>query len=110
MSLVAPAVAPDQRSADQRSAAEPSAGAVDVDVTPIHGEGWRVSISGADRSNPFGLLGFITPVQTPTGERFQVCVIGHPGAEIEKSSLDAAIDTLRPAPGEVEAILAGVRH
>lgn len=92
-------------------APDPSrAGVVKVDVTPIHGEGWRVSISGADRSNPFGLLGFITPVQTSRGERFQVCVIGHPGTEIEKGSLDDAIEVLRPAPGEVEAILRGVRH
>ncbi|MFC4244172.1 hypothetical protein ACFOYW_12380 [Gryllotalpicola reticulitermitis] len=83
---------------------------VDVDVTPIGGEGWRVSISHADRSNPFALLGFITAVQTPAGERFQVCVIGRPGDEIEKPTLAEAIDVLRPDPGQVEAILAGVRH
>jgi hypothetical protein len=100
MGLAAAAIAPDPL----------RAGVVDVDVTPIHGEGWRVSISGADRSNPFALLGFITPVHTPEGELFQVCVIGHPGAEIEKASLDEAIDVLRPAVGEVEAILAGIRH
>lgn len=85
------------------------AGVVEVDVTPIHGEGWRVSISHADRSNPFALLGFITPVQTKAGERFQVCIIGRPGVEVEKSTLDAAIDVLRPAADQVEAILAGVR-
>ena len=100
MSLAAEAIAP----------GAPRAGVVDVDVTPIHGEGWRVSISHADRSNPFALLGFITPVQTPLGEHFQVCVIGHPGAEIEKSTLTEAVDALRPAPDEVEAILSGVRH
>ena len=44
------------------AAATLTSDSVDVDVTPIHGEGWRVSISHAERSNPFALLGFITPV------------------------------------------------
>ena len=100
MSMAAPTVAPHPNAVE----------VVEVDVTPIHGAGWRVSISGADRSNPFALLGFITPVQSPSGERFQVCFIGHPGAEIEKPTLDEAIEALRPAPGEVEALLRGVRH
>lgn len=95
------------------AALEPDAlggGAVEVDVTPIDGEGWRVSISHADRDNPFALLGFITAVATPVGERYQVCVIGRPFEEIERATLAEAVDELRPQPDQVEAILAGTRH
>ena len=51
-------------------------------------------------------LGFVTRV----GGRFEVCVIGRPGDAIEVTSLDEAVEVLRPAPDEVEGILAGARH
>ena len=81
-------------------------GAVELDVIPIEDDGWRVSIHGADRSNPFALLGFVTH----TAEGFEVCVIGRPGDAVVASTLDQAVDVLRPAPGEVEDILGGIRH
>jgi hypothetical protein len=79
---------------------------VELDVIPVGNDGWRVSIHGADRGNPFALLGFVTRVDAG----FEVCVIGRPGDAVAAASLDAAVDVLRPAPGEVEAILAGIRH
>jgi len=81
-------------------------GLVELDVIPIEEDGWRVSIHGADRGNPFALLGFVTRV----GDRFEVCVIGHPGDGIETATLDEAIEVLRPAPDEVQDILSGIRH
>ena len=79
---------------------------VELDVIPIGEDGWRVSIHGAERSNPFALLGFVTRV----GEQFEVCVIGRPGDAIAARTLDEAVDVLRPAPDELDDILAGVRH
>lgn len=83
-----------------------TAGTVRLDVIRIEEDGWRVSITGADAGNPFGLLGFITLVDG----RYQVCVIGKPGDCTQFATLEAAVDALRPHPSEVEAILAGERH
>ncbi|MCL2516000.1 MAG: hypothetical protein FWD85_06855 [Microbacteriaceae bacterium] len=83
---------------------------VELDVYPIDGDGWRVSIRGADRGNPFALLGFISRSAGPAGPQYLVCVIGQPGAELAAGSLDEAVELLRPELGEVEAILSGARH
>ncbi|GAA4170714.1 hypothetical protein [Gryllotalpicola koreensis] len=79
---------------------------VGLDVIPVEEDGWRVSIQGADRGNPFALLGFVTKV----GDAFEVCVIGRPGDAIVAPTLEAAVEVLRPAADEVEGILAGIRH
>jgi len=76
---------------------------VDLDAIRIGTEGWRVSLRDADRSNPFGLLGFVAEVDG----RFRVCALGSPGAEIERETLDEAIDALRPSPEEAELMLHG---
>jgi len=88
----------------------PEAARVELDVFPIDGDGWRVSIRGADRGNPFALLGFVSREASHSGPRFLVCVIGRPGDELVAGTLDEAIELLRPRPAEVEAILAGIRH
>ncbi|AYG03787.1 hypothetical protein [Gryllotalpicola protaetiae] len=79
---------------------------VELDVIPVGEDGWRVSIQGADRANPFALLGFVTTA----GPVFEVCVIGRPGDAIVASTLDDAVEVLRPPADEVEGILAGIRH
>ncbi|GAA4182970.1 hypothetical protein GCM10022288_01680 [Gryllotalpicola kribbensis] len=79
---------------------------IELDVIPVDDHGWRVSVHGADRGNPFALLGFVTQV----GDGFEVCVIGRPGDAIAARTLDEAVDVLRPAPDELDDILAGVRH
>jgi hypothetical protein len=81
-------------------------GLVELDVIPVGEDGWRVSIHGADRGNPFALLGFVTRA----GDGFEVCVIGRPGDAIAAPTLEAAVDVLRPAADEVEGILSGIRH
>jgi hypothetical protein len=91
---------------DVQARSDGTAEQVRLDVIRIEEDGWRVSITGADAGNPFGLLGFITLVDG----RYQVCVIGKPGECVQFDTLDAAIDALRPAPSEVDAILAGERH
>jgi hypothetical protein len=79
---------------------------VELEVLPVGDDGWRVSIGGADRGNPFALLGFVTL----TGGHYEVCVLGKPGSALAAATLEDALELLRPAPTEVEGILSGIRH
>jgi hypothetical protein len=79
---------------------------VELEVIPVGGDGWRVSIAGADRANPFALLGFVAAVD----DGFEVCVIGRPGDALAATTFEAAVELLRPTAAEVEGILAGIRH
>jgi hypothetical protein len=76
---------------------------VELEVTLIRGEGWRVRLADGPRDNPFSLLGFV--LKRDGG--YELSRIGWPKLHENYGELRDAIEALRPTRAEVPSILSG---
>jgi hypothetical protein len=76
---------------------------VELEVTLIRGEGWRVRLADGPRDNPFSLLGFVFK----RDDGYELSRIGWPKLRESYPELRDAIEALRPTRAEVPSILSG---